>query len=164
MNANSPNGIVLETKSPELSAALPAVWANYRLGAVMLVGHLPSANEVKRGGKNVARFREWWRSLPASFAVQEPSLVHRFPGSKLHALVAFSSVLPASLRTYGDLLHLPIGRWFDLQVVDRDRIVAYTIRENGELSILPTSSKFSVEEAYGEREPLPAALLEYLRS
>jgi hypothetical protein len=147
-----------------LRAAVPAAWVGYQLAVVLLVRDLPSANEVKRGGKRLATLKTRWSSLSALCQAGDPSVVQRFPGTRAQAIVATCPRMPPVLTTFASLLETSLGSWHDLQIVDRGMLVAFTIREEGIVWIASGAPRVSLADAYGERLPLPAGLQEYLSS
>ncbi len=148
----------------QLGATLPPAWGAHQLAVVMLVRDLPSANEVKRGGKRLATLKTRWSSLSALCDVRDPSVVHRFPGTKAQAILANCPHLPSVFTTFASLLETPLGSWHDLQIFDRGMLVGFTIREDGVVWVASGSPRVSVAEAYGERAPLPPGLGDYLGS
>lgn len=162
------HGFSLDTYSwlrpAQLLAAIPASWSTFQLAVVMLVRDLPSANEVKRRGKRLEVLKTRWTSLSRLCEVREPSVVHSFPGTRAQAIVANCPRLPSVLRTFASLLETPLGSWHDLQIFDRGMLVGFTIREDGVVWVASGASRVSLADAYGERLPLPAGLLEYLDS
>lgn len=148
----------------QLRAVLPPPWGAHQLAVVMLVRNLPSANEVKRQGKRLAMLKTHWSSISPLCEIREPSVVQRFPGTRAQAIVANCARWPPVFRTCATLLETPLGSWDDLQVFDRGMLVGFTIREDGLVWVASRPSGVSLLDAYGEREPLPAGLLEYLSS
>lgn len=101
------------------------------MSAVLLNRPLPSTKELERRGKLVIRVSERWQSLAAETSPTRAMQVSHFPGTKQHALLALFGTSLDRFRTWRDLINADIGKWHDVQLYEKGRLLAFSLREEG---------------------------------
>lgn len=128
----------------------------------LLVVKMPSSGEIRRRGERVNELRDRWRTLPRIVSAVAAWFVYAWPGTQRRGIVV---QLPAEPRfTTSELLSRSIGKWSDVQLIDRDRIVAYSVREERLALFQYYESALSVSEGFAQRQPLSEDFFNFLQS
>jgi hypothetical protein len=131
---------------------------------VILESTLPTANDLKKGGKRVRQIRERSRTLAPEHAPIAAFQVDRFPGSRIHAVLAVFQPCLSRFKTWGDLRSAPIGKWYDVQLFEGDSLVGFSVREEGCVFRTESASAPRFRDCYGDMQPLSPEWMQFLES